>query len=300
MATENAKDRRLMGYLVGQLSETERAEVEDRYFADDALFEYLAAIESEVIDAYVRGELPEPDRLRRFLGSARLRARIALARRLHERTIQMVGVATTTLLPVAAESSSGRGTPKPAAVITPTNRVSSPVVGAIAAGVIVAAAVAGWWMFRSSRPAVSAVAPVAIVAPLPVSRPAPAPEPPLTRERLTPSATGPVALVLAPGSVASRDGGAMLVIPDGADVVRIQVDHDGPPRERYAVIVSTRSGLRVWAESKMAARAPDAKGVVCQIPAESLAPGDYLVTLSGGALQARRLQAVADYSLRVR
>src|SRR5262245_36490060 len=98
MANETAKDQRLIRYLVGQLSEAERTDVEDRYFADDALFEYLSAIETELIDAYIRAELSPANRAhfeQRFLGSPRPRARIGLARRLHERAVMWAGTAAT-------------------------------------------------------------------------------------------------------------------------------------------------------------------------------------------------------------
>ena len=45
-------------YLLGRLPEEAEAELERRYLADDALFEELLAIEDDLRDAYVRGELP--------------------------------------------------------------------------------------------------------------------------------------------------------------------------------------------------------------------------------------------------
>ena len=48
-------------YLLGRLPEEEEAELERRYLADDALFEELLAIEDDLRDAYVRGELSMPD-----------------------------------------------------------------------------------------------------------------------------------------------------------------------------------------------------------------------------------------------
>ena len=48
-------------YLLGRLLDEEEAELERRYLADDALFEELLAIEDDLRDAYVRGELSMPD-----------------------------------------------------------------------------------------------------------------------------------------------------------------------------------------------------------------------------------------------
>jgi anti-sigma factor RsiW len=284
--TANAKDRRLIGYLLGQLSETEHTELEDRYFADDALFEYLAAVETELIDTYVRGELPEPDRVqfdKRFLGSPRLCARIALARQLQARTVPLAGMA-------AGEKS---GPPQPVARKPPPA-----FVGVVAAVVIVAAAVVGWWRFQSTDPQAAGQPAAPAARPrVPFSLP-PAPAQPAADHH--PNLSGPIALALAPGSTASRDGHAMLTMPQGADFVLIQIDHEGPARERYAVIVSTPERQRVWTELNMTARAPGAKGVILEIPAASLPAGNYILTLSGGATEAKRLEAVADYSFRVR
>jgi hypothetical protein len=303
MAGETSKDLRLTQYLLGQMSETERVEIEDRFFADDALFEYLAAIETELIDAYVRGELAEPDRLRRLLGSARLRARIAVARRLNERAVVFTAPAVDAARPATASRKTAAASSAPqgqkAIAGGAAKKATSPVTAAIAAGLVLVAGVAGWWAFQSKGPQVNAGIPAASAPsegrPIALSMPA-APPPVLVLVSATP---GPVALVLAPGSASTRETSATLAIPAGADVVRIQIDHHGSGYERYAVVI-TRERQRVWAESAAAPRAAGASGTIVQFPADTLAPGDYLVTLSGGAMQARKLQYIADYALRVR
>lgn len=50
-------DERLVRYLLGELSPSEQAELEAGYFADNSSFERLLAVEEELIDACVRGEL---------------------------------------------------------------------------------------------------------------------------------------------------------------------------------------------------------------------------------------------------
>jgi hypothetical protein len=46
-------------YLLGDLSDAEQAQLEEAYFADDALFERFLAVKDELLDAYARGELTE-------------------------------------------------------------------------------------------------------------------------------------------------------------------------------------------------------------------------------------------------
>src|SRR5262245_43346719 len=51
-----------MRYLLGTLSEAERARLEEGYFSDDKEFEEIEIAEEELIDRYVRGELTGTDR----------------------------------------------------------------------------------------------------------------------------------------------------------------------------------------------------------------------------------------------
>ena len=65
-------------YLLGSLSEEERATLEEKYFSDDTAFEEMQIAEEELIDQYVRAELSNEDR-------ARFAAMVARSPRLAER-----------------------------------------------------------------------------------------------------------------------------------------------------------------------------------------------------------------------
>lgn len=72
-----------MRYLLGTLSEEERAQLEERYFSDDEAFEELEIAEGELADRYVRGELSPGDRERfeqTLARSPRLAERVEFAR----------------------------------------------------------------------------------------------------------------------------------------------------------------------------------------------------------------------------
>src|SRR5215470_4066553 len=72
-----------MRYLLGTLSEGERAQLEERYFSDDAEFEEIEIAEEELVDRYVRGELSQGDRHRfeqMLASSPRLTERVEFAR----------------------------------------------------------------------------------------------------------------------------------------------------------------------------------------------------------------------------
>ena len=72
-------------YLLGNLTEEEQVDVEDRAFADADYLSALEATEADLIDAYVRGELSQSDRRSfefRFLTSAERRRKVEFARAL--------------------------------------------------------------------------------------------------------------------------------------------------------------------------------------------------------------------------
>ncbi len=74
-----AEKKTMRGYLLGDLSDEEKAGLEERFLSDGAYFEQLSALEEELIEAYVHRELEEPDRERfeqYFMQSPVQRARV--------------------------------------------------------------------------------------------------------------------------------------------------------------------------------------------------------------------------------
>jgi hypothetical protein len=58
MEERHTEEELLVRYLLGQLPEEEQDRVEDRYAVDEDFFEELLIIETELIDQYVKDELP--------------------------------------------------------------------------------------------------------------------------------------------------------------------------------------------------------------------------------------------------
>ena len=88
MLNLTSDDKTLIQYLLGELSPADRDGLEDRYFSDDALHDQLLAIEEELIDAYVRGQLSSQQRAdfeQSFLDSPERREKLAFARALVHR-----------------------------------------------------------------------------------------------------------------------------------------------------------------------------------------------------------------------
>ncbi|MGB7621990.1 MAG: hypothetical protein WBN92_06530 [Terriglobia bacterium] len=78
-------ENKLARYLLGELSEGERIEIEDRYLSDGEFFDEMSVAEDELIDTYVRGRLSGKDRElfeQNFLCSAARRERLKSAQAL--------------------------------------------------------------------------------------------------------------------------------------------------------------------------------------------------------------------------
>ena len=85
MSTDLHKDELIARYLLGDLTEEQQIEIEDRAFRDQEYQQNITAVENDLIDEYVRRELPETQRRQfehLFLTSADRRRRIDFARAL--------------------------------------------------------------------------------------------------------------------------------------------------------------------------------------------------------------------------
>ncbi len=78
-------DKLITRYLLGELPEEQQIEIEDRAFSDQEFLASITAVENDLIDEYVRGQMSENDRRRfeqRFLVSESRRKRVGFARAL--------------------------------------------------------------------------------------------------------------------------------------------------------------------------------------------------------------------------
>ena len=149
MGTGVGEERRIIKYLLGQLSEEERAQVEERFFKDEEYEETLRSVENELIDEYVRGLLSDADRESFetfFLISARRRQKVKFARAL--RRLEgapmpgVVGLAEERVVEPSAPAEAGRASfleAWRAIFFTPSFRYA-------AAALLVALSAAGLWL----------------------------------------------------------------------------------------------------------------------------------------------------------
>ncbi len=85
METKSTNEELIARYLLGDLPEEEQARLEDRAFSDRDYMRNIVAVESDLIDEYVRGGLSDSERLsfeHRFLVSAERQRKVEFARSL--------------------------------------------------------------------------------------------------------------------------------------------------------------------------------------------------------------------------
>ena len=91
-------------------------------------------------------------------------------------------------------------------------------------------------------------------------------------------------LIIAPGSV--RDGGQInrVDLTAGIEQLRLELKLQGEDYQSYKVEVKTVEGKSIWKEVNLRARQrAGGKSLVATLPARQLPEGDYLATLSGRA-----------------
>jgi hypothetical protein len=298
MAT-NYDDTQLRRYLLGELADKLAETLEWDYFAREDLFDRMRAAESDLVDDYVAGRLsrPERDRFERhYLATPVHRQRLVVASELR--------AASQAAAPVPEPNESYAWW---TAVIDSLRGSRQPLTAALAVALLLLVG-AGLWMLRF-RPAPTDIVVTSPEATTP-SREASPPSGTVGSQRpesqVTPEPSpriGPVtiALALSPLSVRGADEGPILIIPTHTQLVVLQLegDADGPPVVGGRAVVRTVSGRTIWRGPATTVRDAPALFSRVEIPAETLASDDYIVTLSETDRDGRDAERYR-YFLRVR
>lgn len=329
----NAKtDELITRFLLDELSDEERAEVEKRFLADNEFFEAVLSAEDALIDRYLLGQLSDDQRRRAerlFQSSPRQRREVSFTEELIASVRQPAAGGLTVR---SAEYSADASHPGAVgAIADPADSASSlPLMAAItknltarriwAAGLILLVGLSSvFWLiyYYSQRP-----------RPQPVvrqDRPE-APGGPSEEKRsevgisetpeATPKKDAPPEEVVVPQQRRKQDTIASILLTPtalgrggGSDTVRIktgttrvqlqlEVDED-QPYGRYSVLVTTFEGQKVWSRDALAADQIKKGRLTLTLPSSLLTYNDYRVELKGlpdGGEPVR----VADYVFKVR
>lgn len=294
-------------YLLGELSEEQQVEIEDRAFSDKEYLATITAVENDLIDEYVRGDLKAADRQRfesRFLASAERRKRVEFAKAL--RTVVSESISTEKKVVQTAKTWSWRDSLY--AFINGLNPAAR--LAFVAAAILLVAGAA--WLFvetlrlrrqvtqlqAQSQAGQNSQQALELERKRNAELNARLDQEKQQREQTdeslrqlteTPEATKPApppviaSLTLLPGL--SRGGGQKpnLDLSNDAHLVRLQIGID--PEEQYksfAVELRTLAGRQVWNRENLAARTRrGTRAVGLTLPATVLKSGEYELRLRG-------------------
>jgi hypothetical protein len=296
MPSQDPQHETAVRYLLGELTESECDELEQAYFTRDGGFEELLAIEEELIDSYVAGEL-SPAQQRRFESRFPVKDQ--------SEGIEFARVLKAGLRDLPSRS---RVRPRPG-----DRRHLVPYLAPAAALLVLAGA---WLGFRVwSRP--TGVQNSGGGQPGPTEAPRPTqPQRPvagaagdsgrLPRDRggsLAPDAgaTAPktVRVTLGPGLIRSGGGMMRVVVPPDAQRVVLTLVLDAGTRTSLRAVVQTAAGKELYRRGGLDAHAVGpALAVDVPVPAHLLVAGDYVVVLEGRG-PGGRIHDQGEYAFRV-
>ena len=273
MNDNRRQNNELTRYLLGELSEAEQTDLEQRYFNDSELFDELAAVRTDLIDEYVRGELP-PDlreRFEKFLRGARSREQVtfaeALARAKAAREVEI------SRPPVGRSSFREFFT-----------SYRTPILAAAATLLLVIGLWAAYTILVRERPQLQQAQtepPSMPATPTEISSPKLSnPSPVASPTQTTPLESKAVfaTFVLTSGLVRGSSDGQKLVISKDVTHLKLQLMTEGAHLKNYEAVIRTPEGVEIWSNKQL----PETGGVVTiSVPANVLKNGDYLVRLSG-------------------
>lgn len=306
MAADLNNEKLIAQYLLGELPEEQQVEIEDLAFQDKEYLASITAVENDLIDEYVRDEMPETVRRQfenRFLASAERRKRVEFAKALTQISSEYAFKGKSVVGPVAV---SWRDS------LEAFFRSLNPVAKFAMAAVVLLVLIGGAWLVTETLRLRSQLTTLQAEN---QSRQTLEQQVELQRRRNeeltarlsqekqqreqseeslrqlseTPNVNAPAprsiiaSLTLLPGI--TRGGGEKpnLVLTPDARLVRLQIGID--PEEQYktfAVDLRSVAGRQVWTRENLTARnRRGARSIGLTLPATALKPGEYELKLTG-------------------
>lgn len=293
-------------YLLGELSESEQAALEEKYFTDPQVFDQVLKTESELVDGYVRGQLSnevrerfEKSYLKHPARRERMQFASALAARLDQEVKEPVTNSEQLASPVSwwqRVSASLRG-----------QRLTLRFSLALATLLIMIGSV--WVLIESRRqqrelaqtqaayeaeqrrerqqsqqaadegrrPEELAAGPGRVErSPQQIPQPKPTP--------IVSSTPRSVSLALTVGGVRGGDNSRIptLIIPPGTTQARLLLNFKENDYPSYRASIQTIAGAEIFSQTGVKpGRAKTGVSFVFTVPASTLASGDYILTLRG-------------------
>lgn len=298
-------------YLLGDVSVAERDAIEKRFFTDAAFMEEILAAEDDLIDAYVRRELSDPDRQRfenHFALAPGRRERIQTAR-------SLLAVAGAQQSPPRAQA---RDVPRVPSV-APLRLGGLASRWTLAASLVAAVAAASWLLVddlrlrhdlaraqqdrtaleRQQQDLERALADQQKLSADLRAAAAKVEEPP-PQGRGAQSSPRIAAFVLLPGLLRSPGRATRLTMPPGIDSATFHLSVETDVTGSTLQVVLRRTGAaEIWRRGNLTIQQAAAGRIVAvTIPARLLTEGEFLMTLTA-ASAGRPERVVGDYPFTV-
>lgn len=281
----------LRGYLLGTLTERDRDALEGLLLEDDELYEELLAVEEELIDESIRGQLSRQETIHLFQYLERLPdgpKRIQIARALE-----------ASLWPQSPEMRLEKAIPRPLTLLAPARRAW---LAAIAAS-IVAVSVTTFLMLRNEvatlrgelgRAEQDVEPPV-----LDEGSPSPEASPGASPEGAPDAARRFPAPILTAGTLRGKGGMQILKVPAGEQLLRLNLDLAIEDCVSYRAVVYDAEARELFAVSRLQAHSTEDRTVIpLSLPTGGVPAGDYFIALSGSC-GSGELEPIARYDFRV-
>lgn len=297
-------------FLLGNVSESERGEIEDRFLANDDFYQELLIAEDDLIDAYARGELPAAERV--------LFERCCLSTQSGRERVEFAQTLFNSVSNKAAAVVSARVPDRPVSwwrSLFGALAIRRPALGFTFAAALLVTVLGGLWLLTDRGRTRPAPQQAQTTQPRPVTpRESSAPietaeqqQPTRDEEnsnrtpaRETPKRTAPViaTFTLLPGLVRGESGAGPLVLPAGATEVRLRLTLEGETYKKYRATLSTPEGRKVSSRDITDGPSMKSAQLTLSFPAEILKGGDYVLALSGANADGK-WEGVADYAFRI-
>lgn len=317
MTNDNKNQDLIKRYLLGEADGSEAERLEDLYFADDEAFEQLSIGEDELVADYAQNRLTPVERERFetvFLRTSERQDKVRLA-------VNLYKAAQQENIVFAAETSKQNAFDNETAFgfwqqLLSFLRNRQPAAQLSFAAIVLILVLGGvWFIFRNNQkmqedltarldtptPAASVTPTIENInspqilqnanskATTQKSPTAPVKETPRnTNQTALPAPPqekthAPVTAFLALSVGGVRSGGetkTLQLAPETTDI-RLKLDFETDEFKDFTADVSTVDGRVVWRGQAVSNKSQTARSVSVNLPARRLAPGDYLVKLSG-------------------
>lgn len=283
------RERFLSRYLLGQVSPEERDQVEDRYLADDDLFEELVAAENDLIDAYIKGKLSVADQKlfeSYFLNNAERQERVDFAKALANYDAELKPI-----------SNSG-----PENLRLKDSARMAPASMRFAIAAMLLAVFGGMlWLafddFRLRREFAESQHQQELLNEQVARLTAGSQQHELAQ--LDSPGSARLSLVLAPVSRGGGQQNTVVVFP-GLSTVAFRLNRDRENYLTYGVVLETVEGARIAQKKDLIGRLAqnDKKVITAEFESKSLARGDYVLKLTGTTANGKT-EVLDAYSFRV-